>query len=335
VSLRSAVGAVVPERARPALRRLVWPLEVRAVRPGSSVVLGYHGVGRSDFDPWRLLLPPELFSEHLEALTKHYRPVSLRDSVEAAARGEPIHRGVTLTFEDGDRSFLDEIKPALERFGVPATMFMLSGYIDSGVDFWWDRLAAIAVSPRRPTTGSDELDAVHVDWALEPLDFCRALHEQLLPLPHARRSEQLDALATLAQPDATPPRTLSSDELVELADSDLIEIASHTVWHPRLSDLEPAEQLDELRRSRDDLEQLVGKPVTSFAFPHGQVSAAAVAQAREAGYTYVCTSAYAPLRAGASHFNVPRAFVYEKCHGDELAWRVSCIFRLGAAPDAT
>ena len=56
-----------------------------------------------------------------------------------------------------------------------------------------------------------------------------------------------------------------------------------------------------------------------------------VARAREAGYTRVCTSVYAALRAKQDAFAIPRCFVYERWHGDELAWQVSLYFRLGAA----
>lgn len=334
MSLRKAAATVVPSRARPTVRRLIRPLDrrfsIRSVPAGSSVVLGYHGVAESTFDPWDLFLAPELFVEHLEALAKHFRPVSLESLVDAAAGGEPIHRGVALTFDDGYRSLLDEVKPALERFGIPATVFIASGYVGSGVDFWWDALAPITFSPRRPTTGSELVDDVRVEWDLQPEALYFALYEQLHPLPHARRSAVLEELAKLAEPDASRPQTMSSDEFLELAAGDLVEVGSHTVWHPRLPDFDPPQQLDEIRSGRSDLEQLLGRPVESFAFPHGEFTAESIACAREAGFTRVCTSKYAALRAGADRYAVPRCFVYEKCHGDELAWRLSRFFRLGA-----
>jgi peptidoglycan/xylan/chitin deacetylase (PgdA/CDA1 family) len=315
------------------LRPLDRRTSIRTVPEGSSVVLGYHGVSKADFDPWDLFLPPELFAEHLEALTKHFRPVSLEDLVEAAVQGEPIHRGVALTFDDGYRSLLAEAKPALERYGVPGTVFIASGYVGSGVDFWWDVLEPIAFSPRRPSIGSEQLDDVHVDWSLGPEALYFSLYEQLSPYPHARRSALLEELAPLAEPDSPSPQTMTPEELLELAGSDLVEIGSHTVWHPRLPELEPVQQLEEMRRSRTDLEEMLGRPVTSFAFPHGEFTADSIACAREAGFTRVCTSKYAALRQGADRFAIPRCFIYGNVHGDELAWKLSLAYRLPAPAD--
>jgi peptidoglycan/xylan/chitin deacetylase (PgdA/CDA1 family) len=334
VTLRHAIGAFVPPRARALGRRRVAQLErrasIRAVPAGSSVVLGYHGVAEAAFDPWGLFLPPGLFAEHLEAIAKHFRPVSLAELAEAASRGAPIRRGVALTFDDGYRNLLEEARPALERFGIPATVFVVSGYVGSGKSFWWDALAPIAFSPRRPGAGSAQLDGVEVDWSLEPEALYRAVYDALQPLGHDRRSVLMDQLSTLAEPDIEKPHTMSADELRALADGDLVEIGSHTVTHSRLPDLEPALQVDELCRSRNALEQILARPVTSFAFPHGEFTPDAIARAREAGYTRVCTSVYASVRAWQDEYAIPRCFVYDKWHGDELAWQLSRYFRLGA-----
>ncbi len=47
------------------------------------------------------------------------------------------------------------------------------------------------------------------------------------------------------------------------------EIGSHTHTHPDLRALPRAQLLDELTRSRAELEALVGAPVETFAYPHG------------------------------------------------------------------
>ncbi len=40
--------------------------------------------------------------------------------------------------------------------------------------------------------------------------------------------------------------------------------------HPRLSVLSAADKAHEIQESRRTLEQIVGRPVTSFAYPYGQ-----------------------------------------------------------------
>lgn len=57
-------------------------------------------------------------------------------------------------------------------------------------------------------------------------------------------------------------------QLREMADAGM-SIQSHTASHPFLSELHPTAAAAELRRSRDAIEQTLGRPVTSLALPGG------------------------------------------------------------------
>ncbi len=56
-------------------------------------------------------------------------------------------------------------------------------------------------------------------------------------------------------------------ELVREIDSQGHEIASHGYWHRRVDSLSKEQFRDDLRRSRETLEAIVGKPVTAFRAP--------------------------------------------------------------------
>ena len=63
-----------------------------------------------------------------------------------------------------------------------------------------------------------------------------------------------------------------------------MEIGSHTVDHPRLSDL-PADRVEaELLESRRDLEKRLGAPIEALAYPFNASRARLVRAAKEAGY---------------------------------------------------
>jgi peptidoglycan/xylan/chitin deacetylase (PgdA/CDA1 family) len=68
------------------------------------------------------------------------------------------------------------------------------------------------------------------------------------------------------------------------------EIQSHSHSHPFLSSLGREEVLDELRRSREILEQGLGTEVDLVACPGGRYNSTVLDAAREAGYRGVCTS---------------------------------------------
>jgi peptidoglycan/xylan/chitin deacetylase (PgdA/CDA1 family) len=85
-------------------------------------------------------------------------------------------------------------------------------------------------------------------------------------------------------PDPRSLRLATSDELVEAAGQGL-HLGSHTVTHPWLPGLEPALVEHELAESRARLEDLLGRPVRSVAYPTGGWSASVRDAARRVGYT--------------------------------------------------
>ncbi len=84
-------------------------------------------------------------------------------------------------------------------------------------------------------------------------------------------------------PDAHELAVMSWEELGRLSSLGW-EIGSHTRSHPRLTQLEDRELLDELVGSREDCEQGLGVPCRSVAFPYGDTDARVVAMTGTAGY---------------------------------------------------
>ena len=63
-----------------------------------------------------------------------------------------------------------------------------------------------------------------------------------------------------------------------------IEVGSHTRSHPRLPDLSPEQQHDEILQSRIDLATFLGSPVETFAYPYGKFSPALCDLVEACGY---------------------------------------------------
>ena len=78
-------------------------------------------------------------------------------------------------------------------------------------------------------------------------------------------------------------RMMTADELRELAAAG-VEIGAHTVTHPDLSQADLETCLREMGESKATLEELLGTPVTSFAYPFFFHGPAAVEAARRLGF---------------------------------------------------
>jgi peptidoglycan/xylan/chitin deacetylase (PgdA/CDA1 family) len=88
-------------------------------------------------------------------------------------------------------------------------------------------------------------------------------------------------------PDLDEEMIVSREEVLELAQAG-VEIGAHTVDHVELNDLPFEQALDQLRRSRATLEDLLGKEVTSMAYPYGRPTGQTPLAAQRAGYELAC-----------------------------------------------
>jgi len=75
---------------------------------------------------------------------------------------------------------------------------------------------------------------------------------------------------------------LSKSSLLDL--STRFEVGSHTLTHPKLTKLRPTEADHEITAGKSTLEDIIGKPVTSFCYPYGAYDLSHVEMIRQAGF---------------------------------------------------
>ena len=326
-----------------AARRQVRTQYLRFVSAPRAVILLYHRVVDLAVDPFRLSVSPSHFAEHLEAIRSCGQPMRLHDLVAAVRRGTIPERAVAVTFDDGYADNLFNAKPLLERYDIPATVFVASGYLGGRREFWGDEIERLVLtSTNLPTQLHLKTDDGTFEWILAepPLgesaangktpfgkhksisgfgsqqDLFKAIYLWLYHKRPEKRDSILNQLrewsgtGTLCRPTHRP---LSSAELVELAEGGLVEIGAHTVTHPVLSAIPTGEQAEEIRRCKIHLERILARRVASFAYPHGRYNAKTVKCVREAGYDYGCAVSPDPVVRRTDPFQMPR---YEVHDGD-------------------
>jgi len=104
-------------------------------------------------------------------------------------------------------------------------------------------------------------------------------------------------------------RTLTAEELIRLEAGGLVEVGAHTMTHPYLGSLPSQEQNREIRQSKECLEAILGRPVTTFAYPHGSTTPESVAILSEAGFVSACCSHPDAVWQDADPFCLPRVVV--------------------------
>lgn len=101
---------------------------------------------------------------------------------------------------------------------------------------------------------------------------------------------------------------LTWNQIVEISNSG-IECGAHTHSHPKLHMLPLTIARDEIRRSKDLLEQYLGREVTSFAYPYGGYNSGVRRLVKEAGFTSACAVNDAMCSDKADPFTLDRLMV--------------------------
>jgi peptidoglycan/xylan/chitin deacetylase (PgdA/CDA1 family) len=313
-------------RVAPSLRRRAAP----------AAVLVYHRIADAGVDPWDLAVSPASFEAHLAVLRRRFRPLSLRRLRAGLAEGRLERGSVAVTFDDGYADNLTAAKPLLERFLIPATVFVVTNALESEAEFWWDALERVVLETEvLPATLTLAVAEFQGTWQLEPEcddgedpqhrgwraaatprhRLYLELWKLLRPLRDKDREQALGELRRWASVPAKARqshRTLSTQEVRDLAGGGLIELGTHTETHPVLALLPVEKQRRELSASRQRLERQTQRPVTALSYPYGgpgDYSRETVAIAHQLGFEIACTNIAGGVSSRTSPLEIPRIYI--------------------------
>ena len=295
---RNAVASVSGTRAGAAVKRLVrtslraGPIgdAVRAIAAfgGRSLVLVYHRVTAAE-PPEHEVVPsvtPVLFRRQLEALADVGNIVPLDEIVRDGERHSKPRFAITL--DDDFATHFEDALPALIELGAPATFF-LSGRSLHGLGPYWfeqlERLVAergIETVARLAGVATDRIDDVILACEGDP-----TLQERL-------ETESLDAA-----------RHVTRQEIQELSRAGM-SIGFHTLSHKVLVGLDDDEVAAALTAGRKEIEDVIGRPLVHFAYPHGRADRRTANMAREAGYEAAWTGHPHAIRRGDDRYLLGR-----------------------------
>lgn len=328
------VRAIKPAAANPIAVRTTGEAITSS---GKALILMYHRIGEVGADPFSLSVAPQHFAQQMEVIRSQARVLSLQELTECVSAGRIPDGSVTVTFDDGYADNLHCAKPLLDRHGIPATVFVTTGNLGMQREFWWDALERILLNPgslpdrlelsiqssrHRWEFGEEarytnEAFRRHRDWRAneEPPTKRHSCYLQvwrlLQPLLDSERQRILGELTAWSGCQAIRPthRALEPEEVAALAGGGLIEIGAHSVTHPVLSDLTAAAQRQEIRQSKRRLEEILGSPVTSFAYPYGALSPETAAIAGAEGLERACSTVPRIVSRAADCLRLPRVQV--------------------------
>jgi peptidoglycan/xylan/chitin deacetylase (PgdA/CDA1 family) len=247
----------------PRLRRRVAP---------KFAVLCYHRVG-TDGVPLFSRLKLKEFEEQMRYIKESYRVVPLEQLCRELREARLVEPTIAITFDDGYRDLYTHAFPALQKYEIPATIYLIGHCMETGEAPWYDRIfVALKNAP------GDTLE-IHLD---RPRRFVLGPYEARLQIAwqivcYLRTIPDRSRRAWCAKFEQTIPlrpaeleeRMLNWEQVRAMHKGGMC-FGAHTMSHPAVSQLDPSDFEDELLRSKQLLEERLAVPVLDFAYPFGK-----------------------------------------------------------------
>lgn len=275
-------------------------LQLRRTSRRDLTVLAYHRVydigdeSSFPYDPELISAGTESFAWQMDFVRKYFSPIRFSDLLEALDNGIPLPpRSLIVSFDDGHLDNYTNAFPVLKSLGIPATIFLSTGYIGAPRTFWFDHVSALIY---HAPEGEIDIASLSLKLTLgQPVATRRSAAELLLSQlkrqPNDIRLEVLRELDTalsrhIPKHPIAASGALTWAQVLEMSHAG-IEFGSHAVTHPVLTMLNDTQLHEELSESKRVIEEKIGRTAPVLAYPvggHHAFDRRVIASAQSCGY---------------------------------------------------
>jgi peptidoglycan/xylan/chitin deacetylase (PgdA/CDA1 family) len=242
----------------------------------------------------------EEFTAHLAYLKKYNRVLPLTEAVEYLENGKSLPPAATvITIDDGYRDAYETAFPVLKEFGLPATVYAVTGFLDKKCWLWTDLMRFVMLKTKSGAVKiefeNDKIEGELTDDQ-KRFEIASRINSRLKKMPDDEKKKKINEIAEKLEVEmpATPAEEFAPmtwDEAREM-DACGVQIESHTVTHPILTNISADDLNSELVNSKKRLEDVLDRKVKNFCYPNGSLSENVRRAVENAGYTSATTTDY-------------------------------------------
>jgi peptidoglycan/xylan/chitin deacetylase (PgdA/CDA1 family) len=269
----------------------------RFANRGKALIVMYHRFSHEEGTP---MVSARAFAEQIDYLASHYQIVPLSYVAARLVEGRRLPpRIAVLTIDDAYSDVYEVAFPILRERGVPATVFVVTDFAERKTWLWTDKLRFLTARVE-----GEQLEIAlngralrcKINGPTSRLEAAAMINARLKTLEDRAKEEMIFGIAdslSLQLPAAPPPEfaSITWDEAREM-DSNGVEIGSHSVTHPILTNISLRRLRHELNKSRERLESKLARKVDLFCYPNGNFNGDVRREVERAGYSCAVTSIY-------------------------------------------
>ena len=252
-------------------------INARFANPDGALILYYHSIVDEELSAFVApdnSITKAQFETQLRYLKQHCEVISLAHLIDCFNEDRELpERAAVITFDDGYHDNLKIAAPLLEKYDLPATLFLCTGYVERREAQWIDELYTMfswrschRLDLPKLGVACDLGEKDQMTWSYD------AISDKLLGSGQKSRRHLLDEINAQLQPRRDMPQlTLGWDDVRQLKRQyPLFEIGLHTRDHMDLSRLDDEQARVEIQRSQSDYEKEMGESARFFSYPYGR-----------------------------------------------------------------
>jgi peptidoglycan/xylan/chitin deacetylase (PgdA/CDA1 family) len=255
-----------------------------------NIVINFHDVNDSIW-----------FEETLLFLKSRFTIISAKELEAYYHSNYKLKNACLITVDDGEKSFINVIFPVLQKLGIPCVLFVSPKVISENSNFWFQEIRTF--------------DEVKLSKLIElefpfiynsDIDSKRNLKSLTVNGIH----HIINKYKELNNHNSIPKYNINHKDLIYISKNDLITIGAHTLNHPILKNESDFDSNFEIINSIQQLESLIGKSVTCFAYPNGfpklDYSQREVETLKKSGVQLAFTTLHKEFEINDSYLEIPR-----------------------------
>lgn len=250
------------------------------------------------------------FDQMMGWVKSWFNVIPLDQAVAQLRSGTLPARAAAITFDDGYADNRTVALPILQKHGLSATFFIATGFLDGG-RMWNDTVIESIRAVANPTVDLENLKlGIHRNGGPgEKRQAIAAIIDQIKYLPLEERVALTERIAL--ELGVKPPNDLmmTSGQVREMRAAGM-QIGAHTINHPILARTKQATAEQEIRTSKDTLENLLEESVTLFAYPNGKPGQDYLPEhcriVRDLGFSAAVSTGWGSANSNADFYQLPR-----------------------------
>lgn len=295
-----------------------------------DAILNYHRIS-SDTEHLKekdeLTVSVSKFKQQLTFLKKNYHFVPLDDFIKFE---KSERKKISITFDDGYKDNLIYALPVLNELNIPATIYIVTKFLKGEFDIWWYELKDYIFENTKDLKFIFDNNKYNfsIKTEKEKLKCFNRLNNIIKKLNKNKQRNFLKEMTNSSVRKQYKNILLSKEDLNILISNPLITLGAHSHNHLSLKNLNKEECVEEIKKSKQTLEELMKCKVDHFSYPYGDkndVSKREFEIAKELGFKSAVVTSVGKT-SKEKIFNLPRIHMSQRTGLKVLKFKLSSFY---------